>query len=551
MAIDEQQTSPTADEPPRPAEPAPSWPRSYTGRHELVRDRGPWPALWALVLGFFMILVDSTIVSVATPAIIRGLGADVNSVIWVTSAYLLAYAVPLLVTGRLGDRFGPKYVYLAGLTLFTASSLWCGLTGTITWLVVARVVQGLGASMMTPQTMAVITRTFPAGQRGQAMSLWGATAGVATLVGPLLGGLLVDGPGWQWIFFINVPVGLVGLVLAARLVPRLETHSHSFDLVGVALSSVGMFCLVFGIQEGETYDWGTIIGFISVPLLIGTGLVVLGIFVWWQSRVRTEPLVPLSLFADRNFSLSNAAIVTVGFAITAMAFPFMLFTQAVLGYSPTKSALLLVPMALLSGGLAPVVGRFVDTVHPRYIPTGGLLLCALSLFWVSRVMTPDVAVWQLLLPMALLGVANAGMWAPLAATATRNLPPRSAGAGAGIYNTMRQVGAVLGSAAVAAVIEARLAANLGAAGDSIGGSSGAASGASAAGAGLPPQIASGFASAMSEAMLLPPVVLLLGVVAVFFFVKPSAVEGAETSRALAPADRPVPADTATEAAPAG
>jgi hypothetical protein len=167
-------------------------------------------------------------------------------------------------------------------------------------------------------------------------------------------------------------------------------------------------------------------------------------------------------------------------------------------------------------------------------------------------MTPDVAVWQLLLPMALLGVANAGMWAPLAATATRNLPPRSAGAGAGIYNTMRQVGAVLGSAAVAAVIEARLAANLGAAGESMGGSSGAASGASAAGAGLPPQIASGFASAMSEAMLLPPVVLLLGVVAVFFFVKPSAVgEGAETSRALAPADRRVPADTATEAAPAG
>ena len=545
MAIDEHQAQPTGDQP------APRAGRAYTGRHELVRDPGPWPALWALVLGFFMILVDSTIVSVATPAIIRGLQADVNSVIWVTSAYLLAYAVPLLVTGRLGDRFGPKYVYLAGLTLFTIASLWCGLTGTITWLVVARVVQGLGASMMTPQTMAVITRTFPAGQRGQAMSLWGATAGVATLVGPLLGGLLVDGPGWQWIFFINVPVGVVGLVLAARLVPRLETRSHSFDLVGVALSSVGMFCLVFGIQEGETYDWGTITGVISVPLLIVVGLVVLGIFVWWQTRVRTEPLVPLSLFRDRNFSLSNAAVVTVGFAITAMAFPFMLFTQAVLGYSPTKSALLLVPMALLSGGLAPVVGRFVDRVHPRYIPTGGLLLCSLSLFWVSRVMSPDVAVWQLLLPMALLGVANAGMWAPLAATATRNLPPQSAGAGAGIYNTTRQVGAVLGSAAIAAVIEARLSANLGGAGGSLGGSSGAASGA-AAGAGLPPQVATGFASAMSEAMVLPPAILLLGVVAVFFFAKPSAAgRRVVTSRALAPADQPVPADTAPGAAPAG
>ena len=186
---------------------------------------------------------------------------------------------------------------------------------------VARVAQGLGAALMTPQTMAVITRTFPAGQRGQAMSLWGATAGVATLVGPLVGGLLVDGPGWQWIFFINVPIGLVGLVLAWRLVPRLETHSHSFDLIGVALSSIGMFCLVFGIQEGETYDWGTITGFLSVPLLIGFGVVVLGVFIWWQGHMRGEPLVPLSLFRDRNFSLSNAAITTVGFAITGDGVP--------------------------------------------------------------------------------------------------------------------------------------------------------------------------------------------------------------------------------------
>jgi hypothetical protein len=239
--------------------------------------------------------------------------------------------------------------------------------------------------------------------------------------------------------------------------------------------------------------------------------------------MRGEPLVPLSLFRDRNFSLSTLGITTVGFGITAMAFPFMLFTQAVLGYSPTKSALLLVPMAVLSGALAPVVGKFVDTAHPRYIPTGGLLLCAISLFWVSRVMTPDVAVWQLLLPMALLGVANAGMWAPLAATATRNLPPRSAGAGAGIYNTTRQVGAVLGSAAIAAVIEARLAASLGSAGGAATAGAGAAAGAAGGGA-LPPQVASGFAAAMSEAMLLPPAVLLLGVVAVLFFVKPSAAD---------------------------
>jgi len=308
---------------------------------------------------------------------------------------------------------------------------------------------------------------------------------------------------------------------------------------------------VFGIQEGETYDWGTITGFLSVPLLIGFGVVMLGVFIWWQGHMRGEPLVPLSLFRDRNFSLSNAAITTVGFAITGMAFPLMLFTQAVLGYSPTKSALLLVPMAVLSGALAPIVGRFVDTVHPRYITTAGLLLCSISLFWVSRVMTPDVAVWQLLLPMALLGVANAGMWAPLAATATRNLPMRSAGAGAGIYNTTRQVGAVLGSAAIAAVIEGRLAANLGAAAGSAGGSGAGAAAGGTGGTGLPPQVASGFASAMSEAMLLPAAVLLLGVVAVLFFVKPSFAGKPANAAAAEPTGAgPAPADAAAGVAPA-
>ena len=195
----------------------------------------PWPALWALVLGFFMILVDSTIVSVATPAIMADLGVSVDAVVWVTSAYLLAYAVPLLVTGRLGDRFGPRRVYLVGLVVFTLASLWCGLTGTLGELIAARVVQGLGAALMTPQTMAVITRTFPAENRGRAMSLWGAVAGVATLVGPILGGVLVDGLGWEWIFFINVPVGVVGFLVAVRLVPELPTHVRRFDLVGVAL----------------------------------------------------------------------------------------------------------------------------------------------------------------------------------------------------------------------------------------------------------------------------------------------------------------------------
>jgi len=496
-------------------------------------EPSPWPALWALVIGFFMILVDTTIVSIATPAIRDALKTDYNSVIWVTSSYLLAYAVPLLITGRLGDRLGPKNVYLGGLTIFTLASLWCGLTSTVEMLIVARVVQGLGASMMTPQTMAVITRTFPAANRGTAMALWGATAGVATLVGPILGGLLIDGPGWEWIFFINVPVGLIGFVAAWRLVPSLPTHSHTFDWVGVGLSAAGMFLLVFGIQEGETYDWGTITGVVSVPLLIALGVVVLAVFVWWQSRIRREPLVPLGLFRDRNYSLANVGISLVSFSITAMAFPFMLWAQVVRGYTPTQSALLLVPMALMSVVLARSVGGLSDRVHPRTITLVGFAAGSASLFIVAAVMSPDTPVWEVLLCFALFGIGNACLWAPLSATATRNLPMSSAGAGAGVYNTTRQVGAVLGSAAIAALLQARLSAKLPVL-DSAGTQA-----QQTGGDALPGAMAGLFSDAMAQSLMLPAAALLAGIVVVLFFAKPShdghggaglpAAEPAETS----------------------
>jgi EmrB/QacA subfamily drug resistance transporter len=466
--------------------------------------KDPWPALFALCLGFFMILVDSTIVSVATPAIIEDLQTDVNNVVWVTSAYLLAYAVPVLITGRLGDRFGPKRLYLAGLTVFTLASLWCGLTNSIEGLIVARVVQGFGASMITPQTMAIITRIFPAARRGAAMALWGATAGVATLVGPILGGVLVDGLGWEWIFFINVPVGLIGFALAWRLVPTLETNTHSFDWLGVALSGVGMFLLVFGIQEGHQYHWNT-----WVWLSIGAGLLVLALFILWQSRNRREPLVPLPLFDDRNFSLANVAISAMGFAITAMAIPIMIWAQVVRGWSPTQSALLLVPMALMTIVLARLVGGLTDRVHPRLLTSFGFAGIIVSLVWLSSVMTPDSAVWTILLPMVLLGIGNAFVWAPNSATATRNLPIQQAGAGAGIYNATRQVGAVLGSAAIAVLMDSRLAAQ-GLPSFSGAGGSGA----------LPAAVADRFSDAMAQAMLLPPAILVLGLVAVLFFELP-------------------------------
>lgn len=464
-----------------------------------------------MVLGFFMILVDSTIVSVATPSLMHAFDAEVTAVMWVTSSYLLAYAVPLLVTGRLGDRVGPKRVYLAGLVVFTAASLWCGLVGSLTMLIVARAVQGLGASMMTPQTMTVITRTFPAERRGQAMVLWGATAGVATLLGPILGGLLIDSLGWEWIFFVNVPVGVLGFLAAARAVPALETHAHSFDWVGVVLSATGLFCGVFAIQEGEAYRWGTIRGVLSVPSLLVAAAVLLVAFVWWQSRVEREPLVPLSLFTDRNFSLANVAISAVGFSITAMIFPFMLYAQVVRGLSPTHAALLLAPQAIMSIVLAPLTGRWVDRRHPRLLAGFGLALCSASMATMGLLLRPGTPYWQILLAAVFLGVASSFMWGPLTTTANRNLPPRMAGAGSGVYNTTRQMGSVLGSAAIAALLSGRLSAHLPGATVGMHGVQGGV---------MPPQVAQAFSQALVEAMFLPATVVLIGLVAALFFERP-------------------------------
>lgn len=289
----------------------------------------PWHALWAMMVGFFMILVDSTIVAVANPSIMAALGVGYDTVIWVTSAYLLAYAVPLLLAGRLGDRFGPKNLYLIGLAVFTAASLWCGLAGGITMLITARAVQGVGAALLTPQTLSMITRIFPPERRGMAMSLWGATAGVATLVGPLAGGVLVDRLGWEWIFFVNVPIGLAGLVLAYLLMPEVTTHRHRFDLIGVALSGLGVFGIVFALQEGEATGWAA-----WIWAMLVAGIALLAAFVYWQAVNTGEPLIPLSIFRDRDFTVATLGVAVIGFVATAMVLPVMFYAQACAGCHP-------------------------------------------------------------------------------------------------------------------------------------------------------------------------------------------------------------------------
>ncbi|CAG7608035.1 putative multidrug resistance protein EmrY [Leucobacter soli] len=481
-----------------------------------------------MVIGFFMILVDTTIVSVANPAIKAALDPstpNLDNVIWVTSAYLLGYAVPLLITGRMGDRFGPRSIYLIGLAVFTLSSLGCGLSTSLDALIAMRAVQGLGAAMMTPQTMAVITRTFPPDQRGAAMGLWGATSGVAMLVGPLAGGLLVDGLGWEWIFFVNIPVGVIGFVLAWILVPRLETHPHRFDPLGVLLSALGMFLIVFGLQEGEKYDWGPILGPISVWSLIVVGVLVLAVFVWQQANTKSEPLLPLGLFRDRNFSVSNIAIAIVGLVVTSQGLPMMFYLQLGRGLTPTESALLMVPLAVSAGVLSPFAGRLLDRIDPRLMLVPGLLLVVVSLGWFALLMNTDTPTWLFAFPFFVMGVGNAGMWGPLATTATRNLPMHHAGAGSGVYNTTRTVGSAVGSAAMAAFMQARLEAN-------FAGSGGGAADAAELGVegGLPPQAAETFSAAMAQSMLLPAAAMLACVVVVLFLRRPGAPAARTPSR---------------------
>jgi EmrB/QacA subfamily drug resistance transporter len=479
-----------------------------------------------MMVGFFMILVDSTIVAVANPVIKDKLNADYDAVIWVTSAYLLAYAVPLLVAGRLGDRFGPKNLYLIGLTIFTGSSLWCGLSGSVDMLIAARVVQGIGAALLTPQTLSTITRIFPPERRGVALSLWGATAGVATLVGPLAGGVLVDTLGWQWIFFVNVPVGVVGLAMAVWLIPVLPTTTHRFDILGVVLSGIAMFMIVFGLQEGQSHDWA--------PWIWGTiagGIGIMTAFLYWQSVNKNEPLIPLRVFRDRDFTVSNVGIAVMGFVAVAMIVPLMFYFQAVCGLSPTRSALLSAPMAITTGVLAPFVGKIVDRSHPRPIIGFGFSTLAVALTWLSMEMSPTTPIWRLVLPLTAMGVGMAFIWAPLAATATRNLPPDLAGAGSGVYNAIRQVGSVLGSASMAAFMTWRLSAELPM---MPGGAPGVPQGSVTR---LPAFLHLPFANAMSQSMLLPAFVALFGVVGTLFLIGSRRAPGAKSDE---PTD-PIPA----------
>jgi EmrB/QacA subfamily drug resistance transporter len=422
------------------------------------RGTNPWVVLIIVSLGFFMTLLDLTIVNIAIPNMILKLHASLDDVLWVINAYALVLAVLLITCGRLGDLLGQRTMFFAGVALFTVASAACGLAPSPGWLIAFRAVQGLGAAMLMPQSLAILTMVFPPERRGAAFGIWGAVAGVATIAGPTLGGLLVTAFDWRYIFFVNVPIGVVVLILTAMRVPDLRTgQRHRFDVTGIALASLSLLAICYALVEGQKYNWGTITSVISIPMLFVVGVVLLGLFLYQQARRQDrEPLVPFALFRDRNFALMNVVTGFIAIGMLGIFLPFTIYLQSVLGFSALKAGLTMAPASLISMFVAPAAGRMSDRIGGKYILIVGLILFAGGMGAIAFVAQANSAWYDFIAPQAVAGVGIGCTFAPMITVAMRNVSPALAGAASGVFNTNRQVGTVIGTAGVGALLQNRL-----------------------------------------------------------------------------------------------
>jgi len=426
----------------------------------MAENRNPWPVLLVTVLGFFMIMLDTTIVYVATPSILSSLHASLDEVLWVFNGYLLTYAVLLITAGRLGDLFGPRQLFAIGLVVFTAASALCGLSQDATQLIAARVTQGVGGALIAPQTLTVLMAIFPPERRGAAFGITGAVIGISTVAGPTLGGLIVTNWNWRWIFFLNVPIGVLALIGTFAVIPDVRPgRRHRLDLVGVLLSSAALVAIVFGLIEGQRYDWGTITGWLTIPMVIGAGVVLIVAFLGWERR-QGEPLLPLGLFRNRNFSLMNWTGLAMAFAMQGIFIPVTIYTQSVLGMTPLQSGLTVAPMSVASGILAPFAGRLADRFGGKYLLMAGLAIFGAGAAFVTALATVSATQATFIVPFIVAGIGLGLVFAPMTTVAMRDIKPVMAGAASGVLNTTRQLGAVLGAASVGAVLQNRLAVSL-------------------------------------------------------------------------------------------
>ena len=413
-----------------------------------AEENRKWWTLGAVAFGLFMIMLDNTVVFVALSAIQSDLHISTSELEWVVNGYALTFAVLMLTGGKLADLLGRRLIFIVGLAIFTASSLACGLATGASVLIGARVVQGVGSALMNPATLSIITATFPPRQRGTAIGIWVGVSAMALAIGPLVGGVLTEQINWSWIFFVNVPVGIVGIIVARLVIDesRDESEEQRLDLPGLLSSGAGLFALTYALIEGNTYGWssGRILGCFAVALAA------LVLFVVLEHRQRV-PMLDLSLFRNSTFAGANTVMLLVALAMFGMFFFNSLYLQRILHYSAIQTGASFLPMTVLIVLLAPAAGRFSDRIGSRWLMGVGLVSLSASLMSFSR-LGVDSSFWDVLPGLVLGGIGMSLAMTPTTAAAMGSVPVDKAGVGSAVLNSMRQVGGSLGIALMGAIV---------------------------------------------------------------------------------------------------
>jgi EmrB/QacA subfamily drug resistance transporter len=397
-------------------------------------------------IALFMVSLDNLVVTTALPVIRLNLHASISQLEWTVNAYTLTFAVLLMTGAALGDRFGRRRLFAIGLLLFTAASAAAELSTTADALNIARALQGVGAAIVTPLTLTILSAAVPRERRGLALGIWGGVGGLAIAIGPLVGGAIVNGVSWHWIFWLNVPIGLVLAPLALARLDESYGADSSLDLPGVGLVSLGLLGIVWGLVHGTAHGW-TNPGVI-VPLVAGAAFV--GAFLLWESRAKA-PMLPLRFFRDRTFALTNTASFLMFFGMFGSIFLLAQFFQTVQHVSPLQAGLRILPWTAMPIFIAPIAGAMSDRIGGHRLMTAGLILQAVGLGWLASLQSVTVPYTDLVTPFILSGAGMALFFAPVANVVLSSVKPEHEGKASGATNAIRELGGVFGVAVLASV----------------------------------------------------------------------------------------------------
>jgi EmrB/QacA subfamily drug resistance transporter len=411
----------------------------------MTRTRPGWT--FAIVsVALFMVVLDNLVVTNALPSIRADLGATIQSLEWTVNAYTLSYAVLLLTGAALGDRFGRRRMFLIGLSVFTAASAAAALAPSTEALIAARAIQGVGAAIVTPLTLTLLAGAFPSEKRGLAIGAWSGISGLGVALGPVVGGAIVEGISWHWIFWLNVPIGLALLPLAARNLTESHGPARSLDLPGLGLASAGLLGIVYGIVRGAELGWTST----TVLSSLIAGAVLMAAFLVWESRA-AEPMLPLRFFRSRAFSAVNATSLAMYFGVFGSIFLLAQFFQVTQGYSPLEAGLRTLPWTGMPMLIAPIAGLLSDRIGSRPLMVTGLTLQAGAIGWLASISTPTTPYAELVIPFIMAGTGMALVFAPAANAVLSSVRPEEAGQASGATNAIRELGGVLGVAVLATV----------------------------------------------------------------------------------------------------